>query len=168
MSTSAPKLAPIVQHRDEGEAIWFLSTLAWIKSSTESTGGRVAVIEHLAPAGPGSPLHVHKKEDEWFYVLEGRMTFWVGGEVVDAPSGSFVFGPREVPHTFAVASDQARFLLVAEPAGFERFMRELSRPAEALTLPPPASEPPDLGRMATVAASHGIEILGPPGIPESG
>ena len=60
------------------------------------------------------------------------MTFWVGGEVIEAPAGSFVYGPRDVPHTFIVSSPEARFLLVAEPAGFESFMRAMGEPATAL------------------------------------
>ena len=78
---------PIALGPGEGEALWFLGALATIKASAETTGGRVAVIEHLAPRGSGSPLHVHHREDEWFYVLEGELTFWVGGEVIVAPAG---------------------------------------------------------------------------------
>jgi quercetin dioxygenase-like cupin family protein len=148
-----------------GEALWFLGTLATVKASSETTQGRVAVIEHLAPQGSGSPLHVHHNEDEWFYVLEGELTFWVGGRLFEAGAGSFVYGPREIPHTFVVSSPEARFLLVAEPAGFENFMRTLAQPAESLTIPAPASQPPDPAQMAAVAAEYGIEILGPPGIP---
>ena len=118
--------------------------LATVKASAETTGGRVAVIEHLAPRGSGSPLHVHHREDEWFYVLEGELTFWVGGEVIVAPAGSFVYGPRDIPHTFIVSSDEARFLLVAEPAGFEGFMRARADPAERLEIPPAPTEPPDV------------------------
>jgi uncharacterized cupin superfamily protein len=59
----------------------------------------VFVIEHLAPRGAGSPLHVHTREDEWFYVLEGELTFWVAGRVVDAQAGSFVYGPRAMSRT---------------------------------------------------------------------
>jgi quercetin dioxygenase-like cupin family protein len=158
-------LSPIALPAGEGEALWFLGTLAVIKASTETTGGRVAVIEHLAPQGPASPLHVHRREDEWFYVIDGELTFWVGGSLIEAGPGSFVYGPRDVPHTFAVASPEARFLLVIEPAGFERFLRTLAEPAGALTLPPPASPLPDPEQLAAVAADYGIEILGPPGIP---
>src|SRR5438552_3398651 len=165
--SSAPtsSVAPIALHHDEGEALWFLGFLATIKASSETTGGRVAVIQHLAPGGAGSPLHVHRREDEWFYVTEGELTFWVGGQVIEAPAGSFVYGPRDIPHTFEVSSAEARFLLVAEPAGFEAFIRAVAEPAQALTIPPPPSEPPDPERLATVAAEYGIEILGPPGIP---
>ncbi|HEX4760030.1 MAG TPA: quercetin 2,3-dioxygenase [Thermoleophilaceae bacterium] len=165
--TMAPDsaVAPIALREDEGEALWFLGVLATIKASSDTTGGRVAVIEHLAPRGSGSPLHVHRREDEWFYVTEGELTFWVGGRVIEAPTGSFVYGPRDIPHTFEVTSEQARFLLVTEPAGFEAFMRAAGEPARLLTIPPPPSEAPDPARLAAAAAEYGIEILGPPGIP---
>jgi mannose-6-phosphate isomerase-like protein (cupin superfamily) len=158
-------VAPIALAVGEGEALWAFGALITVKASTESTGGRVAVLEHLAGRGAGSPLHVHHREDEWFYVMEGELTFWVGGEVIDAPAGSFVYGPRDVPHTFTVSSEEARFLLVTEPAGLEGMLRALGEPAGSLTIPPPPSEPPDMERIVQVCADHGIEILGPPGIP---
>jgi quercetin dioxygenase-like cupin family protein len=164
-ATTDNPIAPIALGPDEGEALWFLGFLVTMKASGGTTGGRVAVIEHLAPRGAGSPLHVHRREDEWFYVTEGELTFWVGGRVIAAPAGSFVFGPRNVPHTFEVASERARFLLVIEPAGFDDFVRAVGEPAAALTIPPPPAEPPDMGRLVALAAEHGVEILGPPGIP---
>jgi quercetin dioxygenase-like cupin family protein len=162
---AATRLAPIALGAGEGEALWFLGVLATVKASSESTGGRVAVIEHLAPRGSGSPLHVHHREDEWFYIVDGELTFWVGGELIVAAAGAFVYGPREIPHTFTVSSEQARFLLVTEPAGFEGFVRACAEPAERQAIPPAASEPPDVARMAAIAAEYGIDIIGPPGIP---
>ena len=98
-------------------------------------------------------------------MLEGELTFWVGGDVTVAPAGSFVFGPRDIPHTFIVSSDQARFLLVTEPAGFEDFLRAGGVPAERLEIPPAPTGPPDVEGLTRLAASFGIEIVGPPGIP---
>lgn len=164
MLQTAPALA-IAHMQGEGEARWFLGGLTLIKASGKATAGRVAVTENWAPRGYGSPLHVHHNEDEWFYVLSGELTFWVDGELIHAPSGTFVYGPRDLPHTFTVSSDQARFLLVLEPAGFEQFLLELSRPAHSATLPPATLEPPALETMMTAAARYGMEILGPPGIP---
>ncbi|MFN8216766.1 MAG: quercetin 2,3-dioxygenase [Solirubrobacterales bacterium] len=165
MSNAEAAVKPIFAGPGEGEAVWFFGTLTAIKASAESTDGTIAVIEQLAPEGAGSPLHVHSREDEWFYVIEGELTLWVGGEVIVAPAGSFVFGPKGIPHTFVVSSEQARFLLVTEPAGFDRFVREVGEPAARLEIPPPASEPPDVEALARIAAGYGIEIVGPPGIP---
>jgi quercetin dioxygenase-like cupin family protein len=169
MSETSQTSTPIALAAGEGEAYWFFGGLITIKSAGDQTAGRVAVTENLAPRGSGSPLHVHHREDEWFYVIEGELTFWVGGEVISAPAGSFVYGPRDVPHTFVVSSEQARYLLVLEPAGFEGFIRTLGQPAPRLEIPPPA-DPPGPGAMEAImraAADHGIEIIGPPGIPEA-
>jgi quercetin dioxygenase-like cupin family protein len=167
MSTTAPpSLAkPIALPPDAGEARWFLGFLVTIKSSRETTDGTVSVMEHYGVQGLGSPLHIHHNEDEWFYVTEGELTFWIGGEVITAPAGSFVFGPRGIPHTFLVSSAEARFLLVTEPAGLEDFVRELSQPADARTLPPAGIVPPAPELMMAAAAKHGLDIVGPPGIP---
>ena len=163
MSTAL--LAPIALKPGEGDALWFFGSLVTVKSSAETTGGGVVVTEQLAPRGAGSPLHVHHREDEWFYVLDGELAFWVGGETIEAPAGAFVYGPRDVPHTFVVTSEQARFLLVTEPAGFDGFMRALGEPAQTMTIPPQPEGPPDMQMVTQVAAEYGIEILGPPGIP---
>jgi hypothetical protein len=76
-----------------------------------------------------------------------------------------VYGPRDVPHTFQVTSPEAHFLLVAEPAGFDDFVRALADPAEERALPPADHPLPDPERLAATAADYGIEIPGPPGIP---
>ncbi len=164
MSGSAAA-SPVALSRDEGEALWFLGVLATIKAAGETTANRLAVIDHLAPKGAGSPLHIHHREDEWFYILEGELRFWVGGQHIRAGAGSFVYGPRGIPHTFMVESAEARFLVGVEPAGFENFMRALSEPAPSRTIPPPAPQPPDPERLRLVAEQFGIEIIGPPGIP---
>ncbi|HSG13173.1 MAG TPA: quercetin 2,3-dioxygenase [Gaiellaceae bacterium] len=164
-TTSMPSVAPIALQPGEGDARWFIGALGTIKADSETTGGRLALLEFSWPEGGGSPLHVHRNEDEWFYVIEGELTLWVGGEVIVAPAGSFVYGPRDIPHTFVVTSTEARFLMVTDPAPFADFVRALSVPAEAMTLPPASVEPPTPEHMTAVAAEYGIEILGPPGIP---
>jgi quercetin dioxygenase-like cupin family protein len=160
-----PAVDPIFVKREEGEAIWFFGALATVKASSETTAGRVTVIEHVASEGSGPPVHVHHREDEWFYVIEGELTFWVGGRTIKAPTGSFVYGPRDIPHTFKVTSLQARSLVVTEPAGFEKFMRALGEPAAAHTIPPASVPLPSRDRIMAAAAEFGLEILGPPGIP---
>jgi cupin domain len=86
MSLSVPP-APIAfaRHDTEGEAIWHLDFLATVKASGEHTGGRLAVVEMYGPKGAGSPLHIHRSEDEWLHVLEGELTISVGGQTLAAP-----------------------------------------------------------------------------------
>ncbi|HEX6715255.1 MAG TPA: quercetin 2,3-dioxygenase [Thermoleophilaceae bacterium] len=146
------------------ETVWFFGGLTYLKATEAATEGQMMLIENLAPRGVGSPLHVHHNEDEWFYVLEGELTIWHGGTTVVAGPGDFVFGPRDVPHTFIVSSDEARFLLGTQPGNFEGFVRALCEPAATETIPP-AAEPPDMAKLIPLAAEYGIEILGPPGIP---
>lgn len=165
MSIPDPTLTPISHGPGEGDHLWFFGGLTTIKADGAGTDGRVMVTENLMPRGPGSPLHVHHREDEWFYVLEGELTFWVGGTTIVAPAGAFVYGPREVPHTFVVSSDQARFLLVTEAAGMEGFIRAGSEPAQRPEIPPAPTEAPDVEAITRLAASYGIDIIGPPGIP---
>jgi quercetin dioxygenase-like cupin family protein len=144
--------APFVVRRDGGEARWFLNTLSLIKTTNASTSGRLAVIDTWAPRGPASPLHVHHREAEFFYVIEGELTVWVGGKLIDAPEESLVYAPPQVPHTFAVNSDQARFLVLAQPTGFESFLRDGSQPATALSLPPAGGPTPDPARLAALVS----------------
>jgi quercetin dioxygenase-like cupin family protein len=147
----------------EGEALWWIGMLATIKATKEQTGGQYTLVEVLAPDGFASPLHVHHFEDEGFWILEGELTFYVGDRTIKAQPGSFLFGPKEVPHAFAVDSGPARLLFVLSPAGFEDLVREMGEPAKDLTIPPEG--PPDeaeMQRMAAIAARHGNEMLGPP------
>ena len=147
----------------EGEALWWIGMLATIKATKEQTGGQYTLVEILAPEGFASPLHVHHFEDEGFWILEGELTFYVGDRTMKAQPGSFLFGPKEVPHAFAVDSGPARLLFLLSPAGFEDLVREIGEPAKDLTLPPegPLDEA-EMRRMAAIAARHGNEMLGPP------
>jgi mannose-6-phosphate isomerase-like protein (cupin superfamily) len=151
----------------EGEAWWWVGLLATIKATNEQTGGRYTLVEILAPDGYGSVLHVHHREDEGFWILEGELTFYVGDQTIKAQPGSFLFGPKDVPHAFTVDSGPARLLFILSPAGMEGLIREMGEPARSLTIPPLSEEPPDpaeMERMAAIGARYGAELLGlPPG-----
>ena len=151
---------PYALASEEGQAVWFLGSLLIVKATGEQTGGAFGLIDNLMPPGAGSPYHLHHKEDEAFYLVEGEMTFYVGDERIKAESGAWVYGPRGLPHGFAVEGmAPARMLLLNTPAGFEEFPVEAGEPAKELTLPP--AGPPDLEKLATIAAKYDIEILGP-------
>ena len=147
---------------EQYEELAFFGALTIMKATSESTNGALMVIEQSGPRGLGSPLHVHHNEDEWFYVVEGELTVWRDGQTIVAGPGDFVWGPRDVPHTFIVSSDAARFLLGTQPAVFEGFVRALAEPVEALDAP---AGPPDMEKVMATASEYGLEILGPPGIP---
>jgi quercetin dioxygenase-like cupin family protein len=146
----------------EGEARWWLGGLATIKATGRETDGRYSLVEVVDPEGAEPPLHVHHREDEGFWVLEGELTFRVGEQTLKASPGSFVFGPRGVPHTYRVDVGPARLLFLLSPAGFEELIYATSEPAGSLTLPPPGDPPTEqeMEALAAIAERHGAEILG--------
>ena len=123
----------------------------------EHTGGRLALIENVLPAGfGGMPLHVHPGFDEAFYVLDGGLTFRVGDEVAAAGPGALVYAPGDVPHTFAeLTGRRARVLLWTTPAGHERYFDEMADALEG-----GADLSPEF--FAPLWARHGITNVGSP------
>ena len=135
----------------------FLGVPTTLRATGETTGAAFGLVEHSEmPPGFGSPYHVHRREDESFYVLDGEMAFVVDGQWHYAGPGTFVHGPRDIPHGFAVIGTRpARMLLLATPGGFEQFVQALRTPFDA------APAPPDMALLMEAAARQGIEILGP-------
>jgi mannose-6-phosphate isomerase-like protein (cupin superfamily) len=123
------------------------------------------VLEILMPPDDMPPLHVHRREDEVFQILEGEIEFHLAGQPpARALPGTCVCAPRGVPHTYRVVSDvPARTLVTVVPAGFDRFVRDAGEPARGAVLPPQDAEP-DMARLMRAADDAGIEILGPPGM----
>lgn len=149
-------LRPYINTRED-PAFRFLGVPTLMRSTGETSGGAFGLLEHWSmPPDFGSPYHVHHLEDEAFYVLEGEMAFICDGKWVKGGPGTYVFGPREIPHGFKViGTAPARMLLMCSPAGFERFVLELR---EDLTSP---AAPPDMAKLVAVAAKYSIDILGP-------
>ena len=117
------------------------------------TGGRFSLVEHPMPARAlGAPLHRHTREDEYSYVLEGRVGALLGDEVVYGEPGDVIFKPRGQWHTFWNAGDEpARILEIISPAGFERYFERL---VELFA----AGGPPDPEALEAAAADHGLEV----------
>ena len=118
----------------------------------ETTGGAFSLVEHpLPPRAIGAPLHTHRNEDEYSYVLEGRVGVQLGDDVLEAGPGELVFKPRGVPHAFWNAGDEpARLLELVSPAGFERYFRELA--------PLLAAPERDEAAIADVVARYELDI----------
>ena len=147
--------APVLNTREE-PPVQFLGTPTWVRASAATTSGAFGLIENLLPPGFASPYHRHHREDEAFYVLEGAMAFVCGETWMNAGPGTYVFGPRGIPHGFMVTgATPARLLLLCTPGGFEQFVLDLSTDPSG----PPA--PPDMPALMAVAARYEIEILGP-------
>ena len=111
----------------DGKAGFLGSIGARFMIDGEDAGGDFSLVEHpMSPHALAAPLHRHTREDEYSYVLEGRMGALLGEEVLEAGPGDLVFKPREQWHTFWNAGDEpARILEIIAPAGFEHFFAEL-------------------------------------------
>jgi len=113
---------------EEGEKVRLLALGVRFMIDGEQTGGRFSLVEHpLPPRRLGAPLHTHTHEDEYSYILEGRLGVQLGDDVLEAGPGELVFKPRGIPHTFWNAGDtEVRLLELISPAGFENYFRELA------------------------------------------
>jgi quercetin dioxygenase-like cupin family protein len=156
-----PTLEPMAVRSDAGEARWWFAALAVIRATGADTGGKMTIVEMNEPPGAQAPLHVHHREDEAFWILEGGATFVVGDQTIEASAGDYLFGPRDIPHRYTAGDAGCRMLFVCTPGGnFENLVREMSVPAESRTLPPPSDEEPDFARIAAIAQANGCELLG--------
>lgn len=155
----AQNMKPVKVSAAEGEALWWLGSLAVIKATAADTDGQMTIIEITEPPGAEAPLHVHHREDEAFWILEGDVTFEVGDSTIHAQAGDYVFGPRDIPHRYTVGSAGCRMLFILTPGGFEQVVIALSEPAASRSLPPPSDEEPDFEHLIAVAASHGIDMI---------
>ncbi|MBA2643931.1 MAG: quercetin 2,3-dioxygenase [Solirubrobacterales bacterium] len=153
-------LEPVATRSGEGEARWWFACLAEIKVTAEQTGGLLSIIEITEPPNAVGPLHVHHREDESFWILDGDVTFEVGDTTIEAHAGDFAFGPRDIPHRYTVGDAGCRMLFIMTPGGFEDLIREMSVPAQSRALPPASDEEPDWGHVDAVAKAHGCELLG--------
>ena len=146
----------------QGRALWHLGALLVFKALGEETGGQFWALEGLADHNMAVPLHSHSREDEIWYVLEGKITFTIGDRVLEAGPGSFAYIPRNTPHTFQVRSETARWFGFGTPAGLDHWFFETGVPALSLTLTPPAATPPDIAAIVASLKAYGTDTLGPP------
>jgi quercetin dioxygenase-like cupin family protein len=141
------------------DSFWWQGALMHIKARAEDTGGAVGLVDATFPEGFGPPLHVHGREDEALYVLEGQIRFRQGDEEFVAGPGTWVWGPRGVPHAFRVESKQARALVIVAPGGFERMFQDGGVPVRGSAGPP--IEEYDPAAAAALADRFGFDVVGP-------
>ena len=137
---------------DAGEQVRLMALGVRFLIGGEATGGRFALVEHPLPARRlGAPMHTHTNEDEYSFILQGRVGVQLGDEVIEVGPGDLVLKPRGVAHTFWNAGDvEARLLEIISPAGFEEYFRELA--------PVLAEGGPADPRVAEIRARYALDL----------
>jgi quercetin dioxygenase-like cupin family protein len=147
----------------EGSSFWLATDLHTFKAVGEETGGAFSLSELTAHPQFGPPPHVHHREDEGYYVLEGKFEFLKDGRTFTVGAGSFVHLPKGRLHMHRNAGDgPARALVLVAPAGVEGFIQEAGEPATDPTSVPPPPEMPEIQRLVEIAQRYGIEVPPPP------
>jgi quercetin dioxygenase-like cupin family protein len=136
-----------------GQPLNIYGDILYFKITGKETQGKYLIVETLTPPNLGPPLHVHHREDENFYIIEGDYLFEVDGRQIALHAGDFAWAPRGIPHCFQnVGSTIGRMLITVEPAGIEDFFGEVA------AIP----GPPDPAKIGPIGVKYGLEILGPP------
>ncbi len=156
-------ILPQPQVAQPGALRTFQDGLFRVLVAAEQTNDAFALLEMYLSLGAGPPRHLHTREDETIYVLEGELSFRVGDEVLVARAGQAVFGPRQVPHQFKVVSPTARILMLLTPGRFADYFVAQSRllDAENPVVVPQGPPPPEV--LAQVVRSlreeHGVLFM---------
>ncbi len=146
-----------------GKTLWVADELMTFKATGEDTAGAYTLTDSVVPPGGGPPPHIHHREDEAFWVLEGELEVTVGEDTARMGAGSFAHLPRGVLHAYEnVGEGPARFLTLVVPAGLERFFEEVGKPGTDLSSPPSFGEE-EVQELLAAAPKYGIEIPPPPG-----
>lgn len=144
--------------------IWFEGVFMRVQVSNDEADGAISMMEQWLPANWSPPLHVHQREDQVLYVLEGeiRAQLHTGGGVEDTTvaAGGSVFLPRQVPHTFLTGSDGAKLLEINTPGGFEQFHVDAGDPATEAVIPAPTEV--DVAKLVAAIQPYEAEFVGPP------
>ena len=121
----------------------------------------MTIVEVTEPPGAQAPLHVHHREDEGFWILEGDVTFEVGDVTIEAQRRRLrVVGPRDIPHRYTVGPDGCRMLFILHARRLRGPRARHERAGGERALPPASDEAPDMERVARVAEAYGCELLG--------
>jgi mannose-6-phosphate isomerase-like protein (cupin superfamily) len=153
-------MAPLVLSCGEGKPIWYFGSCMTLKANAEQTGGQYSFFEELLPACFQTHYHIHRNEDETFYVIEGSVEFIMDGQINQATPGSFVYLPKNIPHGLRVTGDQsARLLYMINPSGFEQFFSDFSESVGRIDLLKPTA--PDIPKLIEMSNKYNVRILGP-------
>jgi mannose-6-phosphate isomerase-like protein (cupin superfamily) len=150
---------PTVRLPAQGRTIAVVGDVYRFLATGEDTDGKYALWEAIVPPGGGPPPHVHSREEEGFYILEGEITLHIGDKRLVTTAGMFANMPVGTPHSFKNESDKpAKMLITVAPAGLEQMFFEVGVPVVqgATTAAPPKKE--EIEKLLAVAPRYGIEI----------
>lgn len=150
---------PLVVNGGNGLRVWAMGVLVTVKVKASDTRGAYSAFEDLIPPGAGPVAHVHSKEDETIYVLEGKLRAWLGGKEHDLSTGDFVHMPRGVEHYFKNLTDKpTRLLLTYTPGGFEQWFLDVGTPVNNDETTPPKITPKDIEKAISEARRYGVQF----------
>ncbi len=150
---------PTLKKPGEGRTIGVVGDIYRFLATGEDTDGRYALLEAIVPPGGGPPPHIHSREEEGFYILEGEITFQLGEERFVAVAGTFTNMPVGSLHSFKNESSKpVKMLISVAPAGLEKMFFEIGQPVApgATSAPPPTRE--EIEKLLEIAPCYGIEI----------
>ncbi len=141
---------------------WYMTYCMSYLARQEDTDGAFTLLELAGASGYEPPPHLHTREDELFFLLDGEATFQAGDRSFHAMPGSLIYLPHGVPHQFQIHTEKARALMMVTPSGFEGYFKGFSVPAKNLEEFPTLEGELDVARMLSLGAEYGVEFL-PPG-----
>jgi mannose-6-phosphate isomerase-like protein (cupin superfamily) len=161
-------LIPYQRAVSRNASTWYKGSLVTFLAESRDTGGSFALLEAAMKPGNEPPPHIHEREDELFYVLEGAFDVFVGDEVFNLQAGGCVFMPRLRPHGFIIRSPRFRMLALFQPGGVDGYFRSMSDSAHELDLPSEAItySMAEMEHVARGFADFGIRVLSPDEIAE--
>jgi quercetin dioxygenase-like cupin family protein len=146
----------------EGDAFSVVGDVYRILASSAQTGGVYTLVENRVSPNNGPPPHIHSRENESFFVLEGELEFQVGDEKITARPGTFIQGPRGIAHSFRNNTQvPARVLVFVTPAGFENFVKEFAQPVESFDSPAIPAGKHEVDKLLAAGPKYGLQILSP-------
>jgi mannose-6-phosphate isomerase-like protein (cupin superfamily) len=144
----------------EGDRIWIVGDTMTLKATEDTTGGGLVLLENLTAPGGGPPPHIHTREDEFWYVIDGTFEIRIGNEVHALGPGGFAYAPRGTVHNFRNTADTpSRILVGFTPGGMGAFFREAGQPATDDGPAPPFDEE-ELARTMVAARKVGMDVVG--------
>jgi quercetin dioxygenase-like cupin family protein len=154
-----PHTAGYATPAGDGERVWIVGDTMTFKAIGETTGGSLVLLENLTASGGGPPPHIHTREDEFFYVLDGTFEIRIGDEQHALGAGGFAFVPRGTVHNFRNTGDApSRILVGFTPGGMEGFFRESGRPALDDGPAPPVGDD-EIARTTMAAPKYGVQAV---------